>query len=128
MSVEYPQAFPGDSVSVVVAMLRKQDTPGKGKLAHAIWNVQGYLQKMILGHPDTEAILGQLNIDAETLAIALESMNPDQPQAILGGGLTNKLVFMLLSRLLDKVLAGIDLPESLEKMLDGLLEGLILVK
>lgn len=126
MSTAYPAEFPRESIAYMVGVFRKTEAIDKAKLGLHGWIVQGYLQKLILGEPDTEAILGQLDINAETLAIALESLDPERPQAIiLGGNLTKKLLFMLLVRLVEKALGGVDLPPSLEGLLNDLLGGLL---
>lgn len=125
MSTAYPAEFPRESIAYMVGVFRKTEAIDKAKLGLHGWIVQGYLQKLILGEPDTEAILGQLDINAETLAIALESLDPEGPQAILGGNLTKKLLFMLLVRLVEKALGGVDLPPSLEGLLNDLLGGLL---
>ena len=120
----YPQSFPVESIAEVVAVLRKQKPVDKASLGLHGWLVQGYLQKLILGEPDTEAIhAGPLNVDSETLAIALESMDPEKPQAILGGGLTKKLLYMALVKLIEKAIAGSDLPDGIKHLIDGLLGG-----
>lgn len=121
--VNYPDSFPAESIGYVVSVIRKQEPLNKAKLGHHGWNAQGYLQKLILGEADTEAILGPLNVSAENFAVALESLNPAGPQAILGGGLTRKLLFMLLVKFLEKALGGVDLPESLEQLLNEILGG-----
>lgn len=123
--VNYPDSFPAESIGYVVAVIRKQEPLDKAKLGHHGWCAQGYLQKLLLGEPDTEAILGPLSIDAETVAVALESLNPEGPQAILGGNLTKKLLLMMLMRLVEGALGGIDLPETLEKMIDEILGSLL---
>lgn len=123
-TVSYPATFPVESVGEVVKVLRKQAPVSKSSLGLHAWNVQGYLQKIILGEPDTEAIhAGPLNIDAETLAVGLETLDQEGPQAILGGGLTKKLLLMAVTKLLQKVLAGADLPSVIDHVLDGLLGG-----
>lgn len=124
-TVAYPQDFPKDSIAYVVNVFRKLEPIDKEKIGLHGWNVQGYLQKLILGEPDTEAILGPLNISAETLAVALESLSPEGPQAILGGGLTKKLLFMMVIKVIEKLLGGVDLPESLEQLINEILGGLI---
>lgn len=122
--VNYPQSFPVESVAYVVAVLRKQEAVDKAKMGLHGWQVQGYLMKLILGEPDTEAIhAGPLNVDAETMAIALESLDPEKPQPIFAGGLTKKLLFMALSKLIEKAIAGSDLPDGIKHLIDGLLGG-----
>lgn len=123
--VNYPETFPAESIGYVVSVIRKQEPLDKAKLGHHGWNAQGYLQKLVLGEPDTEAILGPLNVSAENFAVALESLNPEGPQAILGGGLTKKLLFMLLVKFIEKALSGVDLPKSLEQLPNEILGGFI---
>ena len=122
--VNYPQAFPVESVAEVVAVIRKQKPVDKASLGLHGWNVIGYVQKLILGEPDTEAIhAGPLNVDAEALAVALESLDPEQPQAIMLGGLTKKLLYMALVKFIEKAVAGSDLPDGIKHLIDGLLGG-----
>lgn len=122
--VNYPQSFPVESVAEVVAVIRKQKPVDKVSLGLHGWNVAGYLQKLILGEPDTEAIhAGPLNVDAEALAVALESLDPEQPQAIMLGGLTKKLLYMALMKFIEKAVAGSDLPDGIKHLIDGLLGG-----
>lgn len=125
MSTAYPAEFPKESIGYMVGVFRKTETIDKAKIGLHGWIVQGYVQKLVLGEPDTEAILGPLDINADTLAVALESLDPAGPQAILGGGLTKKLLLMLLMRLVEKALGGMDLPPSLEGLINDLLGGLI---
>lgn len=122
--VNYPQAFPVESVAEVVAVIRKQKPVDKASLGLHGWNVIGYVQKLILGEPDTEAIhAGPLNVDAEALAVALESLDPEQPQSIMLGGLTKKLLYMALVKFIEKAVAGSDLPDGIKHLIDGLLGG-----
>ncbi len=121
-TVAYPSEFPADSISFVVKVFRGQETPDKAALAHHGWNVQGYLQKIVLGEPNTEAILGPLSIDGETLALGLETLDPSRPQAILGGGLTKKLMLAAVIKLIELALKT-DLPVSLEELIKSLLGG-----
>lgn len=122
----YPQSFPVESIAEVVAVLRKQKPVDKASLGLHLWLTQGYVQKLVLGEPDTEAIhAGPLNVDAETLAIALESLDPEKPQAILGGGLTKKLLFMALARLAEKLIGDANLPDAIEHLLNEILGGLL---
>lgn len=124
--VNYPDTFPAESIGYVVAVIRKQEPLDKAKLAHSLWCTQGYVQRMVLGEPDTLAILGPLSIDAETMAVALETMDPSRPQAILGGNLSRKLLLMLISRMLEKLLGGADLlPASLEGLINEILGGFL---
>lgn len=124
--VNYPDSFPVESIAEVVAVFRKQKPVDKASLGRHAWNVQGYLQRIVIGEPDTEAIhAGPLNVTAETLAVALESLDPERPQAILGGGLTKKLLLMAVMKLLEKALTGANLPDSIEHLIESLLPGLL---
>lgn len=124
--VNYPEAFPVESVAEVVKVIRKQIEVDKASLARHAWNVQGYLQKVVIGEPDAEAIVaGPLNITADSLAAGLESLNPEAPQAILAGGLTKKLMLFAITKLIERLLAGADLPDSIEHLIESLLPGLL---
>jgi len=124
--VNYPEAFPVESVAEVVKVIRKQVEVDKASLARHAWNVQGYLQKVVLGEPDAEAIVaGPLNITADSLAAGLESLNPEAPQQILAGGLTKKLMLFAITKLIERLLAGADLPDSIEHLIESLLPGLL---
>lgn len=125
MSTAYPAEFPKESIAYMVGVFRKTEALEKAKVGYHGWVTIGYVMKLTLGEPDTEAILGPLSIDAETVAITLESLNPEGPQAILGGNLTKKLLLMMLMRLVEGALGGIDLPETLEKMIDEILGSLL---
>lgn len=119
--VNYPDSFPAEAIGYVVSVIRKQQPMDKAKFGLYGWNAAGYLQKLILGEPDLEAILGPLSATAEDLAVGLETLNPEGPQCILGGGLTKKLMFMLLVKLIEKAVAGADLPQSLEGLINEIL-------
>ena len=119
-TVAYPTEFPEDSIGYVVNVFRKVEPIDKAKIGIYGWNVQGYLQKLLLGEPEVQAVhSGPMHIEAETLAIALESLGPGKPQAILGGGLTKKLLLTAVIKLIEMAL-GTDFPASLEELVKGL--------
>jgi len=65
--VTYPDQLPVASVSLAVAIVREGSAVArKAELGLALWNVQGYLQRVSLGVPNGEAEFASLACGDET--------------------------------------------------------------
>lgn len=89
MAISYPSELPFDSIGTVVEIVRANEISARSStFAHALWNVQGYAQKALLGEPEAVTPLaskGDDDADAkETDAVAaMEKLlaTKDQPSA-----------------------------------------------
>ena len=78
MAVSYPADLPGDSVAELIRIVRAGTiVEERGPFAHAIWNVQGFAQKLLLGDVPAAGKMPEL---AE-LCEVLEAMPPTAPEA-----------------------------------------------
>lgn len=97
----YPTEFPAAAFTTVISKLRGGDV-SLGELAHAAWNVQGYAQAQVLGHP---RVVGQTIpaglADHEVLEAAVDNAtNKENPvvQGIFPWGMVLSIVLKLLLR------------------------------
>lgn len=122
--VNYPESFPVEAAAYYVGLFRKTEAADKDKICFYGFNLVGYGLKVSVGEPARESVVaGPLNIDAESVALAIESLDPDKPQAIMLGGLTQRLLFSILLRVIEKVVDGAELPASIDSIIDAILRG-----
>lgn len=122
--VNYPDSFPVEAAAFYVGLFRKTEGADKEKICFYGWNLAGYIAKSAVGEPVKEAInAGPLNIDSESVAVAIETLDPSKPQQILLGGLTRQLLFSVLLRVIEKAVGSADLPGSIDSIIDAILRG-----
>lgn len=122
--VAYPESFPVEAAAFYVGLFRKTEAADKEKICFFGWNLAGYVAKTAVGEPERESVTaGPLNIDAESVALAIETLDPSKPQQILLGGLTKKLLFSVLLRVIEKAVGNADLPASIDSIIDAILRG-----
>lgn len=87
MALAYPTDVPFDSFGTIVSIVRNGEiSTRRATFAHALWNVQGFAQKAILGDADVLEPLAAPEAETETDAVAaMERIvaNQDLPTAQL---------------------------------------------
>ena len=127
----YPPELPIESIRILVSMLTAKADRNVQLAAYHAWQVQGYLQKILLGDPTTEAgaltVYGDVRTDvalsdAQGLAL-LGSLATYEQAAGDEGAVEMQGLRDLLGGVLRRQLAGLLLPLIQKWLLQFIQEG-----
>lgn len=110
MLTPYPESVPIDAVDSIIGMIKDKNVD-KGALGLAIWNVQGYVQSLLLSIPSIKSesyshVPDQLITDDEA-AQALTQLKASQgPLASAGAFALSLLLKWLLNKALEHLSNG----------------------